>query len=394
MHVLVDVAVVAIVIVALIAGWKQGALGSIVSAVGIAAGLIVGLALAPVAMRATDSQAARVAILIGLNVVLVGLGNGVGAAAGGQLRDIVRGPVRWIDSLFGAAFQGIVVALVLWFVSVPLASSLPGAVGDGIRGSRALTAIDAAAPSALSQLPARAAVILDQTGLPPLVSPFGAPRGAHVDAPDASVVSPEMVAQARPAVVQVMGDSASCQRRIMGSGFVIAEDYVLTNAHVVAGTSEVALDTVLGVKDAQVVFYDPEVDIAVVRAERLGIEPLRWADRPLVVGDDTVVMGYPLSGPFEAAPARIRGKFSISGPDIYVAGRVTREAYALRGTIRQGNSGGPLVDTAGDVVGMIFGASVDATDTGYALTSDQVRERIGDIAALTSPADTRGCVGG
>ena len=104
-------------------------------------------------------------------------------------------------------------------------------------------------------------------------------------------------------------------------------------------------------------------------------------------------MGYPLSGPFEAAPARVRGKLNISGPDIYAKGRVSREAYTIRGVIRQGNSGGPLLNTQGDVVGMIFGASLDSTDTGYALTADQVKARVGDIRRLEGNVDTQACVG-
>ena len=104
-------------------------------------------------------------------------------------------------------------------------------------------------------------------------------------------------------------------------------------------------------------------------------------------------MGYPRSGPFEAAPARIRGRLNISGPDIYAAGRVERQAYTVRGSIRQGNSGGPLLDTHGDVAGMIFGASIDSTETGYALTAEQVRQRVGDVRKLRGSVDTQACVG-
>ena len=139
--------------------------------------------------------------------------------------------------------------------------------------------------------------------------------------------------------------------------------------------------------------YDPDVDIAVLRADHLGIAPLVWASGELATGDDAVVMGFPLSGPFEAAPARIRGRLHISGPDIYAQGRVEREAYTIRGNIRQGNSGGPLLTPGGEVAGMIFGASMDSTDTGYALTAAQIADRVGDVGALRAPAATQGCVG-
>lgn len=103
-------------------------------------------------------------------------------------------------------------------------------------------------------------------------------------------------------------------------------------------------------------------------------------------------MGFPESGPFEAAPARIADRITISGPDIYATGRVERESYTVRGTIRQGNSGGPMVDTSGNVLGVVFGASVDNSDIGYALTAQEVRSQVGDASQLATPVDTGQCV--
>lgn len=394
MQIALDAALILVIVASLIAGWRQGALSSVFSAVGVVAGLVVGLALAPVVMSLAQVQTVRVILLIALVVLLVAVGNAVGAAAGSQLRAGVRRKgARNVDSLVGAVFQALAVTLVVWFTSIPLAAAVPGPAGNAIRESRVLAAIDAAAPDAFGQVPARIAALLDESGLPPLVSPFSVARGASVDAPDSAAVDPEMVDRVRPAVLQVMGDSGSCQRRLSGTGFVIEDGYVLTNAHVVAGTDTVVLDTVLGVKDAEVVLYDPEVDIAVLHAPDLNIAPLTWSTTILATSDDAVVMGYPHSGPFEAAPARIRGRLNISGPDIYAQGRVNREAYTIRGEIRQGNSGGPLLDTDGNVVGMIFGASLDSTETGYALTADQVRERVGDVRELHGRVDTQLCVG-
>lgn len=384
----------ALIALSLYAGWRQGVLSAILSALGVAAGLVVGLAAAPLAVRSVGSNAARAVIVTLLVVGFVAVGNVVGAAAGSQLRAGVRHRfARRLDSALGAVFQALAAALVLWFISIPLAASLPGAPGEAVRSSRVLTGIDRAAPAGMSTLPARLAALLDESGLPPLVSPFDAPRGAHVDAPDATAVDADVVAHVRPAVVQVVGDASACQRRLSGTGFVIEDDYVLTNAHVVAGTNTVVLDTVVGVKPADVVLYDPENDIAVLHADRLGIAPLRWASKPLETGDDAVVMGFPLSGPFEAEPARVRGRLRISGPDIYAHGRVEREAYTVRGDIRQGNSGGPLLTTNGEVAGMIFGAAMDASDTGYALTANQIISRVGEVRSLDASVATQSCVG-
>lgn len=395
MHLVIDVLLALAAVAACISGWRQGALSAVLSAIGVVAGLVIGLALAPFVLDLSESQTVRIVLLIALVVLFVGLGNLVGVTVGASLRGRVRSRGRRVlDSALGATFQSVAVAAVLWFISIPLAASVPGEIGDGIRSSRVFGTINAAAPESASKLPARFAALLDESGLPPLVSPFHSLGGAQVAAPDGSVVEPEVVEKLRPSVVHVMGDAETCRRRLMGTGFVIEDGYVLTNAHVVAGTERVALDTVVGVKPAQVVLFDPDTDIAVLRAEELGLPELRWAEDELAVSDSAVVMGYPKSGPFEAAPVRIRGKLEIAGPDIYTTGRVEREAYTIRGNIRQGNSGGPLLTPGGEVAGMIFGASLDTSETGYALTAHQVQQRVGDVRSLTRPADTQACVSG
>ena len=395
MHLVVDVLLALAVVAAFVGGWRQGAFSAVISAVGIVAGLIVGLALAPFLLDLTDSQSVRIMLLLAVVVLFVGLGNLLGVTLGANMRGRVRSRLsRFVDSVLGAVFQPVAFTLVVWFISIPLAAAVPGELGDGIRNSRILGAVHNAAPDGAGKLPAKFAALLDESGLPPLVSPFQSPHGSNVDAPDEAALRPEVVEAVRPSVVHVMGDSETCRRRLMGSGFVVEDGYVLTNAHVVAGTERVSLDTVVGVKPADVVFYDPDTDIAVLRAEGLGLPALPWSDTVLASGDDAVVMGYPHSGPFEAAPARIRGQLTIAGPDIYTTGRVEREAYTVRGDIRQGNSGGPLLTPAGEVAGMIFGASLDASETGYALTARQVQQRVGDVTTLSGVVDTQSCVSG
>ncbi|WP_165164829.1 MarP family serine protease [Corynebacterium qintianiae] len=392
---IVDSALVVIIAASFISGWRQGALSAIFSMVGVVAGLIVGLAIAPLLVNLAGTRALKLVILLSVVVLFVGMGNLVGLTVGTRVRDRARfRSTQVLDSVAGSLFQAAAMAVVVWFISIPLASTVPGRVGDGIRQSAVLGAINSAAPAGMEQLPARLAALLDESGLPPLVSPFAPPVGQQVDAPDPAAVDADVTARLRPSVVHVMGDAESCSRRLMGSGFVAAEDYVVTNAHVVAGTDTVNLDTVLGVKSAEVVYYNPDVDIAVLRSEKLGLDAIPLARNELASGDNAVVMGFPRSGPFEASPARIRSRINIAGPDIYATGRVEREAYTLRGNIRQGNSGGPLITPKGEVAGMIFGASVDSSDTGYALTLDQVLDEVGPITSHTAPVDTRACVAG
>lgn len=391
---IVDVLVIGVVLLAVASGWRQGAFASVLSAVGIVAGFIIGIAIAPLVMGWTDAVALRFLLALGVVALFAGIGNLIGASLGGQLRDNMRWrSSQTADSLIGAVFQLLAALVVAWLIAGPLATGLGNPVAGGIRHSTVLRGVDAVMPDAISHLPARISAMLTESGLPPLVSPFQQDAQATVEAPNHTVNNPELIEALRPSVIHVMGDAEECRRRLMGSGFVAEDDYVLTNAHVVAGTDAVVLDTSRGLIDASVVFFDPDADIAVLHAPNLGLPSLQWADSPANIGDDAVVMGYPESGPFEAAPARVSGRIMIAGPDIYASGRVEREAYTVRGSIREGNSGGPLINTDGAVLGMVFGASVDNTDTGYAITAKEIKERVGDLTALTQPVGTERCVG-
>ena len=390
---IVDIFVVVLLLAALISGWRSGALSAGLGALGIVAGLVVGLGVASALVGLSEVPGMRVLLVLATVVLFVGGGNIVGATVGAALRDRMRtkSSQRW-DSGFGAAFQTIVAAMVIWLVSLPVAANVGGPVGAAVRESRILGAMDSTAPTWGKQVPEQIAALIDVTGLPPMVSPFET-KGAEVADPDPADVDPAVIEALRPSVVHVLGDAETCRRRLSGSGYVAAQDYVITNAHVVAGTNAVEVDTVLGVKDADVVLYNPEVDLAVLHVPSLGIEPLTPAKHPARSGDGAVVLGFPASGPFTATPARVRDRVTISGPNIYANGRAEREAYTLRGQVRQGNSGGPMVTPDGNVVGVIFGTAVDGSNTGYALTLEQVNAVVGEIGRLTESVDTQNCMG-
>lgn len=391
--VITDGLIIVAVIAALIAGWRQGAFSSILSTVGVVAGLICGAALAPTVMGMTDAVALRLLLGLGVVILLVGIGNIVGGILGGALRDQIRWKTTMrLDSAVGSVFQALATLIVVWLVAIPLASGLPGPIADGVRNSKVLGFVDDNTPPVLSTLPSKISAMLNESGLPPLVSPFTQADSASVAAPAIKVENTELVEQLRPSVIHVMGESQRCARRLMGSGFVIDRNHVITNAHVVAGTSTVRLDTVAGVYDSEVVYYNPDLDIAVLKSDGIDLPALTWAPQAAQSGADAIVMGFPESGPFEAAPARIADRIAISGPDIYATGRVERESYTVRGTIRQGNSGGPIVDNNGNVLGVVFGSSVDTSDIGYALTAQEVQTALGNIAALNTPVSTQECV--
>ena len=163
-----------------------------------------------------------------------------------------------------------------------------------------------------------------------------------------------------------------CGSGVEGSGFVYAPHRLMTNAHVVAGVTEPEIKDGDRTLEATVVYYNPDLDVAVLDVPGLEAPAIRF-DLNGKEKQQGAVLGYPQDGPYDAQPARIRGEQRLRSPDIYGNGTVTRHVFSLRGMIRPGNSGGPFVSSAGKVLGVVFAASVSDKDTGYALTADQVR---------------------
>jgi S1-C subfamily serine protease len=151
---------------------------------------------------------------------------------------------------------------------------------------------------------------------------------------------------------------------------VYADERVMTNAHVVAGTREVQVEVGGDQLDGTVVVYDPRRDLAVIYVPGLGAPAMSFTEKPAATGANAIVLGFPLDGPFNAQSARIREVSNITGPDIYDSGdEVTREIYTIRALVRSGNSGGPLVAPNGRVLGVIFAAAADDRNTGFAVTA-------------------------
>ncbi|CCI83758.1 MarP family serine protease [Corynebacterium otitidis] len=390
---LVDVLIVILVIFGVLLGWTLGGFAAVASTAGIVGGLVAGTKLAPWVGGLAESGMATMLLSLLTLVVAVCVGYSLGAALGSAARRLLSSkPARRVEQGVGAVFQGIATMLVVWLISLPLAASVAGPLGSALQNSKVLAFVDDAMPPAAERLPAAIASLFNESGLPPMISPFTAMPPADIEPPSGEIEDPALIERARPSVIHVQGSAYSCSKRLMGSGFVTAPDYVVTNAHVVAGTDTVSLDTVDGTKEAQVVYYNPEFDIAVLHSPGLGLPALPWAEYQAEPGQNATVLGFPLSGPFRPDPVRVSAQQIIAGPDIYAGGRVERETYVVRGTVQQGNSGGPMIDAEGHVLGVVFGTAVDDSDTGFTLTADEVRRQIGDVHQYTEPVDTQECV--
>jgi S1-C subfamily serine protease len=240
-----------------------------------------------------------------------------------------------------------------------------------VKNSAILGAVDKVMPAQADKLSQALRDTVDTRGFPDVFEGLSPTRVRDVPPPDPTLANSQAVAVAKRSVVKVLGTAPSCSRRIEGSGFVYAPERVMTNAHVVAGTRKVSVELNGSQRSARVVAYDPDRDLAVLYVPGLSAPVMKFAPKKATSGSDAVVIGFPLDGPFDARPARVRDSGDIPGPNIYDSGKVTRDIYTIRALVRSGNSGGPLVATDGSVLGVIFAAAADDPQTGFALTANE-----------------------
>jgi len=388
-----DIAIIGVALIAAISGWRSGALGSLMSFIGVVLGAIAGVMLAPHIVSHVDSPRGKLFTALLLILALVVIGEVAGVVLGRAVRGSIRsGPVRLADSLIGVGLQLIVVLIAAWLLGSPLTTSNQTSLASAARDSKVITEVDKYAPDWLRSVPKRMSALLSTSGLPEVLDPMRTPVPT-VDAPDATLADSLVVAKSRPSVVKIRGVATSCQKVLEGTGFVIAPNRVMSNAHVVAGSDSVTVEAEGQTYDATVVAYDPDADISILDVPNLPLQPLVFAEQPAKTGTDAVVLGFPGGGDFVATPARVREIIELSGPDIYKTKTVNREVYTIRGTVRQGNSGGPMINRSGQVIGVVFGAGVDDNDTGFVMTTDEVSRQLAKIGN-TAKVPTGACVTG
>jgi S1-C subfamily serine protease len=391
----VDVLVILVALLAAVSGARQGFVVALPAFAGVIVGAVLGIRLAPLVIEAFDHPAARVAFAVGTVVFLVALGETIGVYFGHKLKRRISSPkLSGVDNALGAVVQGAVVFVVAWLIALPLTSvaALPG-LTKAINESSVLGGVNHVMPEAAQGLPGELRQLLDESGFPAILAPFQEAPVREIEPPDPELQNSAVVQGLRPSVLKVRGTAQSCSRSLEGTGFVVDDERVMTNAHVVAGTNRVSVETNQGTLDAEVVHYDPRTDLAVLAVPGLSAAPLPLATEPATAGDDTIALGYPLDGPYTATPTRIRERITLRGPDIYDSTTVQRDVYTVRGEVRSGNSGGPLIDPDGRVVGVVFGAAVEDPDTGFVLTLDEVRDEIERARAFDFEVSTGQCSG-
>jgi len=377
----IDLIILAVTVLMAAIGWRQGFVVGALSLAGFVAGAILGTRLGPQLLE--EGSSSPYAPIFGLGGALLGgaiLSTGL-EGVGWRLRRVLRIPgFDAVDGLLGAALSAAVALGICW-VAGAVALQTPGAreLRADIQRSKILQELNTVLPPSGPLLNSLARF----DPFPQLDGPAPA-----VPAPRAAIARDPEVRTAAASVVRILG--TACGLGVSGSGWVAGPGIVVTNAHVVAGQE----DTTVQVRgegekrDARAIAFSAADDIAVLRVDGLDAPALEIADEA-PRGRAGAVLGFPENGPYDVRAARMGDTERVLSPDAYGRGPFPRTITSFRGTVRPGNSGGPLVDARGRVAATVFASTRGSgTRGGFAVPNDIVRRL---LDGADGPVDTGPC---
>ncbi|MQY36202.1 Serine protease [Streptomyces sp. RB17] len=381
-----------------VVGYRQGFVVGILSVIGFLGGGLVAVYTLPVIWDAVTDNAdvGTTAAVVAVVVVIVcaSVGQALTTHLGNKLRRYITwSPARALDATGGALVNVVAMLLVAWLIGSALAGTTLPTLGKEVRGSKVLLGVSRALPAQADTWFADFSSVLAQNGFPQVFSPFANEPIKDVQPPDPALANSPVAVRAQRSIVKVTGTAQSCGKVLEGTGFVFADRRVMTNAHVVGGVDAptVQIGGVGRKYEAKVVLYDWKRDIAVLDVPDLKANALRLSAQDAAGGDGAIVAGFPENGSYDVRAARVRGRITANGPDIYHRGTVRRDVYSLYTTVRQGNSGGPLLTPDGRVYGVVFAKSLDDAETGYALTADEIQRDIQQGRTANEQVGTDSC---
>jgi hypothetical protein len=363
-----DWIIIAFTVLMAVWGYGQGLIAGGLSLVGFAAGAFIGSRLGPLLLEdGSHSPYAPLSALLG--AVLIG---GVFASGfellGFHLRRRLGERIGLLDGVGGALLVACLGLFLVW-IGGAVALQTPGArdLREPIQRSAILKELNAVLPPSGPILQALARF-----------DPFPSISGpsANVPPPDPKIARDPDVAAARRSVVRILG--TACGLGVQGSGWVAGRGVVVTNAHVVAGQDDTTVQA--GGEgpglDAEAIWFDPRNDLSILRVPGVSGLPALSMNVTADSGTTAAVLGFPQNGPYTVAPARLGSTSTVITQDAYARGPVERAITSIRGLVRPGNSGGPVVDRSGGVLATIFAAATSRRRTGYGVPDTLVRDAL------------------
>jgi S1-C subfamily serine protease len=374
-----DALLILMIVIAVVGGYRLGFLARATSWIGLVIGLLGASYFLPDIVDALQDYEPSNRFLIASGIFLgcAFLGQAIGLVLGANLHHALPpGRLRTMDRGAGAAAGMAGVLITIWLLA-PSMVDVPGWPARQARASRVAEAVNELFPDPPDALGALRRLVGDDS-FPRVFGPFQAAPDAGPAPADAGL-TPAVVSQVMDSTVRVEG--FACRRQQDGTGFVVAPEIVVTNAHVVAGESATEVIVAGGRRlDAAVVVFDTDRDLAVLAVPELGLPPLSLGEGE--VGSTGAVFGHPGGQEdVEVSPAVIRQRVEAVGRDLYDSRATRREVFVLAADLRPGDSGGGLVDSSGRVVGVAFAVAPDRPGTAYALTRTELD------AALAEPRD-------
>jgi S1-C subfamily serine protease len=387
-----DLVAVLVLVIAVILGVRSGALPQLLGLIGAAVAALAGLALLPAVGPILDglSPGLRAVVVLMVLLSLVGLGEALGATAGRLASEALGGGfLGALDRVGGALVGAAQAILILWLAGGVIASGPFPNLSQIAQKSTALRLVDGVFPPP-TELVLELGQLLDDSGLPNVFIGLEQLPAPDIDLPPDSLAR-AIGAQAAPSVLRVVADG--CDRRASGSSFVVAPGYLVTNAHVVVGADRILVQTSGESFAATPVLVDLRLDIAVLYARGVTAAALQFTTREPARGAVGATIGYPGGKNETVERATVAATYNATGLDVTGAARVTRRIIELRATVIPGDSGGPLVLEDGTVGGVVFAESKVDPAVGYALSPQDVLDRITPVLGQTDGVSTGPCTG-
>ena len=388
-----DAITLLLIFVALILGWRSGAIPQVTGLLGAVAGGAAAIFALPYLadpLSGIDPAFRPIVVLIAL-VGAVSVGETIGAALGRAIAQrLGDGLLGTADRTVGAGLGVVQALLIIWLAGGLLAEGPVPRLADAASRSIAVRTMATILPPP-TEIAVGLGGWLDATGLPDVFIGFEPLPAPPVDRPN-DPAAQAIAAAAEASTLKV--SAATCGLSTVGTGFVVANGYVVTNAHVVAGADPRGIRVRAGGQtlDAVPVVFDPDLDIALLHVSDLTAPALRLAAQDPSRGAIGAALGYPGGGRLTIVPAAVAGRYPATGHDIYGKNRVRREILELRAAVARGDSGGPLVLTDGTVGGVVFAEARTNPDVGYALTPRAVAVAIEPGLGRTAAVDTGACL--
>ncbi|WP_104102789.1 MarP family serine protease [Arthrobacter sp. 08Y14] len=388
---LLDIILLLALLFYLIAGLRNGLVVTLGGIVGFVAGAVAAFFAIPLVTEWVPDDGWRLTAVIATIVVLVLGGHALGAALGGSIRRWMNfPPLRFLDRLLGGGVNLAVSALVMSVLAFSVNTLGVPFLSQQITSSKVLNGIEEATPDRVKTWTAEVRSFTLAEGLPTILD-SAAPD--TVVAPDEALSSAALQASSE-SVVKITGTAYQCGQNQTGSGFVVADDRVITNAHVVAGVSRPVVQVPGGgALPGEVVYFDSARDLAVLAVDSLDAEPIPLGD-VLPDGTTAAFAGYPAGGPFQLQAANVEKLSDVSVRNIYGSAPEVLEVYTLAANVQQGNSGGPLLDIDGQLAGVIFAKTTGDQPIGYALSLSEVGPVAEAAAGYSDPVSPGQCISG